>query len=198
MELYKFFVLSECSTMPDPTDDINRISGLHSWYKHLPYVKKAYVFLTKGEEARYSFDPKHSSETANDEFHWTVIMGDDSLDRYCLLESNTFGTVHEYEDDFGNDTTQTIKEIKIPAEVKEFIKRFPVYVGSSFGENNGSTCKFQKAVCKEACTEYWKALKTWNGISVTSLLHENTELKKEIELYKDTKAFIKECEMLSS
>ncbi|CAF1194697.1 unnamed protein product [Rotaria sp. Silwood1] len=55
--------------------DITRFSTLHSWYKHLDYMNdgtKFYLIPMKGEQARYSFDPRISDYSGIHWHFWTA------------------------------------------------------------------------------------------------------------------------------
>lgn len=131
-------IVDNLDEMPDPKEDIERISTLHSWYKHLGEFTKAYPLLIQGEEPRYDFSPSLTDENKKN-FHWTVIM-DYALDGYGIKI-----------DDSDN-------YYKIPDSLKDLMKCFPIYLDRDFGHNSTDKGQFLLLECEMLCREFWNEL----------------------------------------
>lgn len=138
MQEYTEFVLKHNQEMPDPTQNILRISDLHSWYKHLGNFTKAYPLLAQGEEPRYGFDPRFTDENRKN-FHWRIVMTD-NIDRYPIKISDD------------------AKYQLIPDDIKEFMKKYPIYLNSGFSSQDTENAKFLRLMCKNMCEEFWNGL----------------------------------------
>lgn len=138
MEEYVEFVLENNQTMPDPTEDILRISDLHSWYKHLGDFTKAYPILLQGEEAAYSFRPDFTDQDQKN-FHWGIVM--------------------EYNMDHYNIKISEDKKYQcIPNDIQEYMKKYPIYLDHDFCSNNSDKPRFLRHMCKKMCEEFWDGL----------------------------------------
>jgi hypothetical protein len=144
MERYAKFVLQNNQTMPDPTEDIIRISELHSWYKHLGNFNKAYPILLQGEEARYSFSPDFTDNNQKN-FHWGIVM-DYSMNHYNIKIS---------EDE---------KYQCIPKDIQEYMIKFPIYLDHDFCNSDTVKPKFLRHMCKKMCEEFWDGLGKYQNI----------------------------------
>lgn len=138
MDKYIDFVFDHNSDMPECKKDIIRISELHSWYKHLGKFEKAYPLLMQGEEPRYPFDLQFTDENQNN-FHWTIIM-DYNIDEYIIK------------------VCDTEKLQPIPQTIKNFMKRFPIYLDYDFNSCDNDKSNFLRWCCEQMCTEYWENL----------------------------------------
>jgi len=138
---YIEFVLKNNNKMPKSEEDVLRISGLHSWYKHLSSFQKAYPLLIKGEEPRLSFDPQFSDEN-QENFHWTIIM-DYNIDNYNIKINDEY--------------------VEIPNKVKEFMKKFPIYLNNEFSPCDKPLPKFLLKICNEMCKEFWNEINKLNN-----------------------------------
>lgn len=138
MEDYVEFVLKNNQTMPDPTEDIVRISNLHSWYKHLGDFTKAYPLLVQGEEPAYSFSPDFTDENQKN-YHWAIVM-DYGLDNY------------------GAKISEGDEYYLIPDDIQAFMKKYPIYLDSDFCSNDNAKSNFLRHVCKKMCEEFWDGL----------------------------------------
>lgn len=134
---YVNFVLEHNKTMPKSENDVLRIAGLHSWYKHLSGFEKAYPLLMYGEEPRNSFDPQFTDENESN-FHWTIIM-ESNIDGYNIKIKNDY--------------------VEIPKQVKEYMKKFPIYLNNHFSSCDDRPLeKFLLRMCNEMCKEFWNEM----------------------------------------
>jgi len=145
--------------MPDPKKDIERISTLHSWYKHLGEFTKAYPLLIQGEEARYSFDTCYTDENRKN-FHWTVVM-DYALDNYGIKLDDS--------DDY----------YKIPDTLKDLMKCFPIYLDHDFGNNSTEKGQFLLLQCEMLCRDFWNELTNLKIIVDKAREEENEEIEND-------------------
>ena len=148
MDGYVKFVLKHNQTMPDPTEDILRISDLHSWYKHLGDFTKAYPILIQGEEPAYSFSSEFTDADQNN-FHWAIVM-DYNMDRYTTKLS-----------DNDNDDEN---EYYLTSDIQEFMKKYPIYLDYDFCSINESKSNFLRLICKKMCEEFWNGLVEYQTI----------------------------------
>lgn len=161
MERYTKFVLEHNQTMPDPTEDIVRISDLHSWYKHLEDFTKAYPLLIQGEEPAYSFRPEFTDENQKN-FHWVIVM-DYNIDEYCInISGDNIGNEHEHNDidiDNSKDNSEDNNMYEyIPDDVKQFMMKYPIYLDADFSSQNNDKSRFLRHICKKMCEEFWCGL----------------------------------------
>lgn len=138
MEEYTEFVLQNNQTMPDPIQDIIRISDLHSWYERLGDFTKAYPLLVQGEEPAYSFSPDFIDENKKN-FHWTIVM-DYGLPSY------------------GAKITEDDGYYVIPDDMQKFMKKYPIYLDHDFCSNDNDKSNFLRHMCKKMCEEFWNGL----------------------------------------
>lgn len=136
LKKYADYVLSNNKEMPNPISDAERFSDLHSWYKHLGEFTIAYPILLKGEEIRYSFDPDLTDDNQN-KFHWRFVL-EDNLNSYKMeLGDNNY--------------------INIPEEIKDFMKKYPIYLDKEFN-NSSEIGKYQIKTCNYVAEMFWNEL----------------------------------------
>ncbi len=151
MQKYRSFVFLNCKEIPDPESDIERFSGLHSWYKRLPAEGvKAFPILLRGEEPRYSFNPSYSDPDQSN-FHWTLVF-ENCIDYAKLYVYGTPDLTSDYEE-FIPDS-----ESLIPDELKTFMRRFPIHLSNEFSECSDEKSMTQRNNAVAMCHEFWNAL----------------------------------------
>ncbi len=134
MKKYIEYVFKHNAKMPECKQDIERISTLHSWYKHLAKAPvMAYPLLMIGEEPKYPFNPHFTCEDQS-EFHWRIIM-DYNVNGYTIK----LGDDCEYE--------------QIPGDVAVYMQKFPIKLTASFAESAE-----QHKICEQMCIAFWEGL----------------------------------------
>jgi hypothetical protein len=144
MEKYINFVFKHNNIIPPCEADILRISGLHSWYKHLAGGVIAYPLLMIGEEPQYQWSPNQSDDNEHS-FHWRIIM-DYHIEWYGIKL------------DDGNEY------VHIPNDLLYFMKQFPIHLDGNFSPNlEYIESVIQRERCKEMCEAFWNELVILNS-----------------------------------
>ena len=145
MNTYSEYIFEHNIVIPNPKKDIFRFSDLHSWYKHLSDFDKAYPLLLQGEEPRYSFDTSYTDLEQNN-FHWRII-----------LESNlnTYNVKINEKSDYQ----------PIPEDIKQFMKKFPIYLDNDFCQSKEAKPTFLRHICKKMCEEFWNESQEFHKLS---------------------------------
>ena len=138
MESYIKEIIENNATMPDPKPDIERFSGLHSWYKHLPKFIKAYPLLFKGEEARNNLQPENLDKEG---YYWRFVF-DYHLDHFIVDIKNT---------EHGR------KFIHLDPEIIKVMKKYPIYFSWDLSPSTtNSASVFQRDIAIQMCKEMWE------------------------------------------
>lgn len=145
METYCEYIFEHNKCMPNPEEDVFRFADLHSWYKHLHDFDKAYPLLLQGEEHRYDFDPQYTDKNKKN-FHWRIVLA-------CNL------------DKYGVKISDNSEYVLIPEDIKQFMKKFPIYLDNDFCQSNNPKARFLRHICVKMCEEFWNELQELNKLS---------------------------------
>ena len=132
---YFEYIKNNVPNLPPVIDDIERFSGLHSWYKHLGEFQIAYPLLLKGEEARYDFDTQYSDQNQSN-FHWRFILSE-FAENYGITINN------QYYD-------------HIPQPILQHMKKYPIYFNNDLGCTHNASHQFQMKISEKVCEQFYK------------------------------------------
>jgi hypothetical protein len=123
-----FYLQSACDYDPQAVGaDATRFAGLHSWYKHLGALEKAFPLLLPGAEPRNQLDRQMPDDGRS--AHWRFVF-EDSLPSYSVCIG-------------------PVKYAGVPEALRQEISRFPIYLDNTFQPGN----KFQLLICERACAD---------------------------------------------